>query len=88
MRWKDGRRSNNIEDRRGVSYGSAAGSGLDEALTAASAIGDDRLQRQSQGTVTPDTFTHGTSAQRVRWFKRGFTSGTISECDTFDTHKL
>jgi uncharacterized protein len=61
---------------------------LEEALTAASAIGDDRLQRQSQGTVTPDTFTHGTSAQRVRWFKRGFTSGTIGECDTFNTNQL
>ncbi len=61
---------------------------LEEALFAASAIGDDRLQRQSQGTVTPDTFTHGTSAQRVRWFKRGFTSGTISECNTFNTNQL
>jgi uncharacterized protein len=61
---------------------------LDEALSAASAIGDDRLQQQSQGTVTPDSFTHGSSAQRVRWFKRGFESGKISECDTFNTNTL
>lgn len=61
---------------------------LEEALTAASAIGDDRLQRQSRGTVTPDSFTHGSSAQRVRWFKRGFESGKISECDTFNTDSL
>ncbi len=61
---------------------------FEEALTAASAIGDDRLQRQSQGTVTPDSFTHGSSAQRVRWFKRGFESGKISECDTFNTDSL
>lgn len=61
---------------------------LEEALTAASAIGDDRLQRQSQGTITPDSFTHGTSAQRVRWFKRGFTSGKMSVCDTFNADQL
>ena len=56
---------------------------VDEALTAASAIGDDRLQRQTQGHVTPDSFTHGTSAQRVRWFKQGLESGSIDSCDTF-----
>ena len=56
---------------------------LEEALTAAAAIGDDRLQHQAQGTVTPDSFTHGSSAQRVEWFKRGFQSGNPSVCDTF-----
>ena len=58
---------------------------VDEALTAASAIGDDRLQRQAQGHVTPDSFTHGTSAQRVFWFKQGLASGSIDSCDTFTT---
>jgi predicted metalloprotease len=58
---------------------------VEEALTAASAIGDDRLQRQSQGTVVPETFTHGTSAQRVRWFRRGLDSGELRACDTFNT---
>lgn len=56
---------------------------LDEALTAASAIGDDRLQRRAGQDVVPDSFTHGTSAQRVKWFKRGFESGDIGACDTF-----
>lgn len=61
---------------------------LEEALAAAAAIGDDRLQKQSQGTVTPDSFTHGSSAQRVRWFKQGFKSGKINACDTFNTDAL
>jgi uncharacterized protein len=61
---------------------------LEEALAAASAIGDDRLQRDFRGTVTPDSFTHGSSAQRVSWFKRGFESGKLSECDTFTTDAL
>ncbi|WP_114193245.1 KPN_02809 family neutral zinc metallopeptidase [Edaphovirga cremea] len=56
---------------------------LQEALNAAEAIGDDRLQQQGQGRVVPDSFTHGTSAQRYTWFKRGFDSGRISECNTF-----
>jgi predicted metalloprotease len=56
---------------------------LEEALTAAAAIGDDRLQKQSQGYAVPDSFTHGTSAQRVKWFKRGFDSGNPDSCDTF-----
>lgn len=59
---------------------------LEEALTAASAIGDDRLQQQSRGTITPDSFTHGSSAQRVKWFKRGFESGKLEDCDTFNTN--
>jgi predicted metalloprotease len=58
---------------------------IDEALNAASNIGDDRQQRRSQGRVTPDSFTHGTSAQRVSWFRRGFQSGKIGSCDTFKT---
>jgi predicted metalloprotease len=56
---------------------------VEEALTTASAIGDDRLQQQGQGMVVPDSFTHGTSEQRVRWFKNGFTSGNPDACDTF-----
>lgn len=56
---------------------------IDEALNAATAIGDDRLQRRSQGYVVPDSFTHGSSEQRVRWFKRGFESGNAGACDTF-----
>lgn len=56
---------------------------VEEALGAASAIGDDRLQRQTQGTVVPESFTHGTSAQRVQWFRRGLDVGTTEACDTF-----
>jgi predicted metalloprotease len=61
---------------------------VEEALNAAAAVGDDRLQRQSQGTVIPDSFTHGTSAQRVRWFKAGFAKGDIAACDTFGAKSL
>jgi uncharacterized protein len=57
---------------------------LDEALRAASAIGDDRLQREAQGHVVPDSFTHGTSAQRRAWFRRGFETGDPTLGDTFD----
>lgn len=56
---------------------------LEQALTAASAIGDDKLQQQTRGTIVPETFTHGTSAQRVRWFRRGFETGDPKQCDTF-----
>lgn len=56
---------------------------IEEGLNAASQIGDDRLQRRSQGYVVPDSFTHGSSAQRVTWFKRGFASGDPQQCDTF-----
>lgn len=55
---------------------------IDEALNAASAIGDDRLQKQGRGYVTPDSFTHGSSSQRVEWFRRGFTSGSLEQCNT------
>ena len=61
---------------------------IDEALNAASAIGDDTLQKQTQGYVVPDSFTHGTSAQRQRWFKRGYESGKLENCDTFNTDQL
>jgi predicted metalloprotease len=56
---------------------------IDEALNAASMIGDDRLQKQSRGYVTPDSFTHGSSAQRVRWFRKGLQSGKLEACETF-----
>jgi predicted metalloprotease len=56
---------------------------VEEALGAASAIGDDRLQQQSRGRVAPDSFTHGSSAQRVEWFRRGLDSGRVEQCDTF-----
>ena len=61
---------------------------LEEAMGAAAAIGDDRLQRESQGRVAPESFTHGTSAQRVRWFRRGVASGAVAQCDTFDADRL
>lgn len=57
---------------------------IDEALRAANAIGDDRLQQETQGRVVPDAFTHGTSAQRVYWFKKGYETGDIKQGDTFD----
>ena len=59
-----------------------------EGLNAASAIGDDRLQKQSQGYIAPESFTHGSSKQRVRWFKIGLESGKISDCDTFSAQNL
>lgn len=58
-------------------------SDVDEGLRAASAVGDDTLQKETQGRVEPDSFTHGTSAQRMRWFKRGFADGDMEQCDTF-----
>jgi uncharacterized protein len=61
---------------------------LEEALNAASAVGDDRLQKQATGRVVPDSFTHGTSAQRARWFKRGFDYGDVSMGDTFNAREL
>lgn len=61
---------------------------IEEALNAANAIGDDRLQKRSQGYTIPDSFTHGTSAQRVRWFRKGFTSGKLEEGDTFSSEGL
>lgn len=61
---------------------------IEEGLTAASAIGDDRLQKQARGYVTPDSFTHGSSAQRVRWFKTGLKQGDLKSCDTFAAKTL
>ncbi|CAN7465341.1 KPN_02809 family neutral zinc metallopeptidase [Massilia sp. LjRoot122] len=61
---------------------------VEAALAAATAIGDDALQRQSQGTVVPDSFTHGSSAQRARWFKRGLESGSVEQCNTFEARQL
>lgn len=61
---------------------------LEEALRAATAIGDDRLQSQAGGQVVPDSFTHGTSEQRVRWFRKGFESGDVAACDTFSAQRL
>lgn len=61
---------------------------IDEALNAASAIGDDRLQQQTRGRVVPESFTHGTSAQRQRWFRIGFETGDYDQCDTFSAATL
>jgi hypothetical protein len=61
---------------------------LNEALNAANAIGDDRLQKSATGRVVPDSFTHGTSEQRMRWFKKGFDTGDLSNGDTFGTNSL
>ena len=61
---------------------------IESALNAASAIGDDRIQKQTQGYVVPDSFTHGSSAQRVRWFKRGYETGDLRQCDTFNADDL
>jgi predicted metalloprotease len=61
---------------------------VEEGLAAASAIGDDRLQKQGQGYVSPDSFTHGSSAQRVKWFKIGLANGEVNACDTFAAASL
>jgi len=61
---------------------------IEEALTAASAIGDDRIQERTRGYAVPDSFTHGTAAQRVRWFKRGLESGDLRQCNTFEARQL
>ena len=61
---------------------------IEEAMNAAQQIGDDALQRKSQGTVVPESFTHGTSAQRVAWFKRGLQTGSVPQCNTFEARQL
>lgn len=61
---------------------------IEQALTAASAIGDDRLQKKARGYAVPETFTHGSSEQRVRWFKRGIETGNMNQCDTFSAQPL
>jgi predicted metalloprotease len=61
---------------------------VEEGLRAASAIGDDQIQRRTQGYVVPDGFTHGTSAQRVEWFRRGLSMGDMNACDTFSSNRI
>jgi len=61
---------------------------VEEAMNAAAQIGDDNLQRKSQGTIVPESFTHGSSAQRQSWFRRGLESGSVSQCNTFDSRTL
>jgi predicted metalloprotease len=61
---------------------------IEEGLNAAAAIGDDRLQKRSQGYVVPDAFTHGTSEQRVRWFRKGLEASDLRDCDAFGTNEL
>jgi predicted metalloprotease len=61
---------------------------IEEALNAATQIGDDTMQRKQQGTIVPESFTHGTSAQRVAWFKRGLQTGSVAQCDTFEARQL
>ena len=61
---------------------------IEQALVAAAAIGDDRLQQQGRGVIVPESFTHGSSAQRVRWFRQGFESGDPAQCDTFKAARL
>ncbi len=61
---------------------------IEEALRAASAVGDDQIQRRTAGYVVPDSFTHGTSEQRLRWFKKGFETGDIRQGDTFGARNL
>jgi len=73
------------QDRSGKMIGEGD---VEQAIAAATAIGDDRLQRQAQGRVVPDSFTHGSSAQRVRWFKTGLEGGDMNRCDTFRASQL
>ena len=61
---------------------------IEKGLNAASAIGDDRLQKQARGTVSPESFTHGSSEQRVRWFRRGIEGGDFKKCDTFRAREI
>ena len=61
---------------------------VEEAMTAAAAIGDDALQKQAQGYTVPDSFTHGTSQQRMRWFNQGLSLGDVSKCDTFNVASI
>lgn len=79
MHWRNRRRSENIEDRRGMRMaGPVKGGG----------VGDDRLQHQARGYITPESFTHGSSEQRVRWFRRGIENGDPGQCNTFRAASL
>ena len=75
-------------NQRAQSEGFLETGDIDEALRAASMIGDDQLQMQSQGYVVPESFTHGTAEQRSRWFKRGIETGSVAACDTFNAPQL
>jgi predicted metalloprotease len=75
MLWQGRRTSSNVEDRRGMSGGKLA-------------VGDDHIQKQMQGYVVPDAFTHGTSKQRLKWFMKGFKTGDMSQGDTFGAKNL
>ena len=95
MKWTRGTRNDDVVDARGKRVRrdargerAADGARLDEAITTAQAIGDDRLQKQAGMKVTPEPFTHGTSAQRVTWFRRGFDTGRLDTCDTFSVPEL
>jgi len=75
--------ANNAEKKRNI----LEAGDIEEGLNAASAVGDDRIQKRTQGYVVPDGFTHGSSAQRVGWFKRGFEQGSFQACNTFDDYR-
>lgn len=75
--------ANNAEKKRNI----LEAGDIEEGLNAASAVGDDRIQKRTQGYVVPDGFTHGSSAQRVRWFKRGYEQGSFQACNTFDADR-
>ena len=80
MRWGGGRESENVEDRR-------SGGGMGRGI-AGGGIGDDRMQMQARGYATPESFSHGSSEQRARWFRRGLDSGAFAQCDTFKARSL
>lgn len=96
MRWEHGRRSDKIEDGRAGVWAHHADKqrqilepgDTEEALAAAAGVGDDRLQQQARGVVVPDSFTHGSSEQRMRWFSRGLQSGDPGQRDTFKAARL
>jgi predicted metalloprotease len=87
VRWKGGRRGTKIEDRRSI--GMARGPSRSRFRVPTDfGRSDTRLQRQAKGHETPESFTHGTSGQRMRWFTLGLEEGTVAACDTFNTKSL